>query len=332
MTVTPVAVPSAAMESSARAAARFRRALLGQNVLLVIALVLLVLFLTVRLDYFFTTTNLLTILQFSSVTFIVATGFTLVLIGGGLDLSIGSGMMMAGVISGKLFVAGVPLGLAFAIGMLVGGGVGFVNGIIITKLRINPLVATLAMLFVLQGVGFVITNGRQTQVRDDGFRFARERLFDIPVPVYFLVFTAVVSIVILRTTKVGRHLFAVGGNPEAAQQAAMNLDRFRLGMYTVAGLYTGMAGVILASLLGSIAPNSGTGREFAVATAVFLGGASLTGGKGSVLGTLIGVVFVTTLANGLIQLAVVPDWVMVIEGVLLIAAVAFDQRPKGGFR
>lgn len=332
MTVTPVAVPSAAMESSARAAARFRRALLGQNVLLVIALVLLVLFLTLRLDYFFTTTNLLTIFQFSSVTFIVATGFTLVLIGGGLDLSIGSGMMMAGVISGKLFVAGVPLGLAFAIGMLVGGGVGFVNGIIITKLRINPLVATLAMLFVLQGVGFVITNGRQTQVRDDGFRFARERLFDIPVPVYFLAFTAVVSIVILRTTKVGRHLFAVGGNPEAAQQAAMNLDRFRLGMYTVAGLYTGLAGVILASLLGSIAPNSGTGREFAVATAVFLGGASLTGGKGSVLGTLIGVVFVTTLANGLIQLAVVPDWVMVIEGVLLIAAVAFDQRPKGGFR
>ena len=90
--------------------------------------------------------------------------------------------------------------------------------------------------------------------------------------------------------------------------------------------------MVLASLLGSIAPNSGTGREFAVATAVFLGGASLTGGKGSIVGTLIGVLFVTTLANGLIQLAVVPDWVMVIEGILLIVAVAFDQRPKGGFR
>lgn len=332
MTVAEVSVPNGAIESSAQSAARFRRILLGQNVLLLIALGLLVLFLTLRLDFFFTTTNLLTIVQFSSVTFVVATGFTLVLIGGGLDLSIGSGMMMVGVVFGKLFVAGVPLVLAFAIGLLVGGVIGCVNGLIITKLRINPLVATLAMLFVLQGTGFIITSGRQTQVRDDSFRFARERLFDIPVPVYFLVFTAVVSIVMLRTTKVGRHLFAVGGNPEAAQQAAMNVDRFRLGMYTVAGLYTGLAGVILASLLGSIAPNSGTGREFAVATAVFLGGASLTGGKGSVLGTLIGVLFVTTLANGLIQLAVVPDWVMVIEGILLIAAVAFDQRPKGGFR
>lgn len=332
MTVTQVAAGSGAMETSAQTAARLRRILLGQNVLLLVALGLLVLFLTLRLDYFFTTTNLLTIVQFSSVTFIVAAGFTLVLIGGGLDLSIGSGMMMVGVVSGKLFVAGVPLVLAFTIGFLVGGVTGLANGLIITKLRINPLVATLAMLFVLQGAGFVITDGRHTQVRDDGFRFARERLFDIPVPVYFLVFTAVVSIVLLRTTKVGRHLFAVGGNPEAARQAAMNVDRFRLGMYIVAGLYTGLAGVILASLLGSIAPNSGTGREFAVATAVFLGGASLTGGKGSIVGTLIGVLFVTALANGLIQLEVVPDWVMVIEGVLLIAAVAFDQRPKGGFR
>lgn len=331
MTVAPLPV-GGAMETSAQTAARLRRILLGQNVLLLVALGLLVLFLTLRLDFFFTTTNLLTIVQFSSVTFIVATGFTLVLIGGGLDLSIGSGMMMVGVVSGKLFVAGVPLVLAFTIGFLVGGVTGLANGLIITKLRINPLVATLAMLFVLQGTGFVITDGRHTQVRDDGFRFARERLFDIPVPVYFLVLTAVVSIVLLRTTKVGRHLFAVGGNPEAARQAAMNVDRFRLGMYIVAGLYTGLAGVILASLLGSIAPNSGTGREFAVATAVFLGGASLTGGKGSIVGTLIGVLFVTALANGLIQLEVVPDWVMVIEGILLIVAVAFDQRPKGGFR
>ena len=332
MTVTPAAVGSSAIETSAQTAARLRRILLGQNVLLLVALGLLVLLLTLRLEYFFTTTNLLTIVQFSSVTFIVATGFTLVLIGGGLDLSIGSGMMMTGVVSGKLFVAGVPLVLAFTIGFLVGGATGLANGLIITKLRINPLVATLSMLFVLQGTGFIITDGRHTQVRDDGFRFARERVFDIPVPVYFLAFTAVVSIILLRTTKVGRHLFAVGGNPEAARQAAMNVDRFRLGMYVVAGLYTGLAGVILASLLGSIAPNSGTGREFAVATAVFLGGASLTGGKGSIVGTLIGVLFVTTLANGLIQLAVVPDWVMVIEGILLIVAVAFDQRPKGGFR
>jgi len=328
-TVTP---PGAPLDSRARAAARARRLLLGQHVLLLIALILLGVYFTSRLDFFLTSQNILTILRFSAVTFIVATGFTLVLIGGGLDLSIGSGMMVVGVTSGKLFQAGVPLVLAFLIGVVVGIALGYVNGFIITRLRINPLIATLAMLFVLLGVGFIITDGRSQQIRDDGFRFARENVGGVPVPVFFLIATAVLSVVLLHTTKAGRHLFAVGGNPDAARQAAMNVDRFRLGMYTVAGLYTGIAGVLLASDLGAVAPNSGRNWELYVATAVFLGGASLTGGRGSVLGTFIGVVFVRTLDNGLVQMAVRPQIVLIVVGTAMILAVAFDQRPKGGFR
>ena len=241
-------------------------------------------------------------------------------------------MAVVGVTSGKLFEAGVPLVLAFVIGVVVGVAIGFVNGFIVTRFRINPLIATLAMLFALLGVAFIITDGRSTQLRDDGFRFARENVGGVPVPVFFLIATAVLSVVLLHTTKAGRHLFAVGGNPDAARQAAMNVDRFRLGMYTVAGLYTGIAGVLLASDLGAIAPNSARNWELYVATAVFLGGASLTGGRGSVVGTFIGVVFVSALDNGLVQMAVRPQIVLIVVGTAMILAVAFDQRPKGGFR
>ena len=284
------------------------------------------------LDYFLTKTNSITILQYSAVTFVSGAGFAIVLIGGGLDLSVGSAMMVVGVVTGKLFISGTPLIVCFIIGVIVGITIGFINGILVTKARINPLIVTLGMMFVLRGIGFDLVDGRHTRIRDDGYRWARERIGGLPVVVYILFAVAILSIVMLRYTKLGRMVYAVGGNPEAARQAAINVDRFRLGLYTLAGLYFGAAGIMLASMLSAVAPNSGTGRELVIATAVFLGGASLKGGKGSVAGTLIGVLFVTALANGFTQKQIVPEVVMVANGILLISAVAFDQRPKGGYR
>ena len=295
--------PHRGLDSRAQAATHARRILLGQHVLLLIALILLGTYFTSRLDFFLTSQNVLTILRFSAVTFIVATGFTLVLIGGGLDLSIGSGMAVVGVTAGKLFQAGVPLVLAFVIGVVVGTAIGFVNGFIVTRFRINPLIATLAMLFALLGVAFIITDGRSAQIRDDGFRFARENVGGVPVPVFFLIAVAALSVVLLHTTS---------SPPLPAK--------------------SGIAGVLLASDLGAIAPNSARNWELYVATAVFLGGASLTGGRGSVVGTFIGVVFVSALDNGLVQMAVRPQIVLIVVGAAMILAVAFDQRPKGGFR
>src|SRR5262249_23207405 len=153
--------------------------------------------------------------------------------------------------------------------------------------------------------------------RDQGFRFARESLIGVPLPVYVLVVVTLMTFVLLHTTKLGRHLYAIGGNAGAARQAVMDVERYRTLMYVVAGAYSGLAGVLLASLLGAADPSAGTGREFDVATAVFLGGASLSGGRGSIFGTLVGVLFVQTLANGLIQMAVIPEAVLMIEGVLL---------------
>ena len=201
-----------------------------------------------------------------------------------------------------------------------------------TRLRINPLIATLSMLFVVRGVGFLIADSRLRQVRDPGFRFAREYVAGMPVAVYFLIAVFVFAFVLIRYTKFGRHIAAVGGNPEAARQAVMNVERYRLLFYTVSGAFAGLAGILLASIIGASDPNAGTGRELVVATAVFLGGASLTGGKGSIVGTLLGVLFVTTLANGLTQMGAPPQYVPIVLGILLIGAVAIDQRPKGGYR
>ena len=226
----------------------------------------------------------------------------------------------------------VHVPIAFLLGFLSGPLVGLINGLLVTRLRINPLIATLSMLFVVRGVGFLIADSRLRQVRDPGFRFAREYVAGMPVAVYFLIAVFVFAFVLIRYTKFGRHIAAVGGNPEAARQAVMNVERYRLLFYTVSGAFAGLAGILLASIIGASDPNAGTGRELVVATAVFLGGASLTGGKGSIVGTLLGVLFVTTLANGLTQMGAPPQYVPIVLGILLIGAVAIDQRPKGGYR
>jgi ribose transport system permease protein len=307
-------------------------ALLAPGVLPLIAWLALVTWLASRLPFFLTIPNALTILNFSAVTFVAAAGFTLALIGGMLDLSVGSTMMASGVVAGLLFLGGVPLPLAFMAGLVIGALVGVVNGLLVTRMRINPLVATLSTLFVVRGLGYLATDGQVKLVRDQGFRFARDTLLGVPVPVYILAVVALLTFALLYLTRFGRHLYAIGGNPGAARQAVMDVDWYRRVMYVVAGAYSGVAGVLLASLLGSADPSAGTGREFDVATAVFIGGASLSGGRGSVFGTLIGVLFVQTLTNGLIQMAVIPEAVLMIEGLLLIAAVAFDQRPRGGYK
>jgi ribose transport system permease protein len=311
---------------------RARRLIFVPGVLLLIAWLLVIVAFSVALPYFLTLTNAVTILNFSVVTLVAAAGFTIVLIGGGLDLSVGSALMVSGVASGMAFLAGVPVVPAFVLGLVIGPLIGLANGMLIARLRINPLIATLSMLFVLRGIGYLVAGSQIHQVRNPGFRFAREFVFGVPVAVYAGLGVFIATWALLNFTAFGRHLRAVGGNPTAARQAAMNVDRFRLLIYVIAGLYSGLAGILLASIIGGADPNAGTGREFAIATAVFLGGASLSGGRGSIVGTLIGVLFITTLSNGMTQLGALPEIVLIVDGVLLVAAVAFDQRPKGGYR
>jgi ribose/xylose/arabinose/galactoside ABC-type transport system permease subunit len=276
--------------------------------------------------------NVLTITKYSVTSFVAAAGMTIALISGGLDLSLGATMMVAGVVAGSLFTRGVPFAMAMFLGWLVGPIVGFINGTLITRARINPLIATLGMMFILRGTGYTIAGGKARAIPDDIYQWARESLASIPVPVYIMAIVLIVVYVMLNHTKLGRHIYAIGGNAQAARQAAMNVERYRLLIYTVAGCLSSLAGLILSSIISHVDPAAAQGRELEIATAVLLGGASLEGGKGTIVGTLIGVLFISSLYNGLVGLGVVPEWVPFINGALLIIAVAMDQLPRGGWR
>jgi ribose transport system permease protein len=308
------------------------RILLIPNVPLLLAFGAMIAYFTIRLPYFLTQTNFTSIVQFSSATFILATGFTIIMIGGGIDLSIGAGSVLAGLVAGTLTLDGVPVLVAFIGGLLTGVASGALNGLLVTKMRINPLIATLAMLYILEGVGYRVTDGLDEVVYNPTFLFAQQRWFGVPSPIYVAGVVLALSWVLLRLTKLGVHVYALGGSAAAARQCAFNVERYRIALYTLGGVFTGIGGVLTASLTGTIAPTVGPGIEFAVATAVLLGGVSLAGGRGSIIGALVGVLFIGTLANGLVQSAVNPELTLLLEGVLLITAVAIDRVSQGGYR
>jgi ribose transport system permease protein len=304
-----------------------------ENLLLLAAYVGVVAYFSVSLPFFLTSSNFLEIINFNAGLAVMAVGFALVLVGGGIDLSIGSNLSVGMVTMGECSTHGLPTWACFALGICVCGMVGFVNGAVITWLKINPLIATLAMLFVLQGVAAFITGGLPLEISSASFlAFELHRPLGIGLPTYALVAVAVPSTLLLTRTRFGRHLHAIGGNPAAARQVAMNVDRLRRRLYILSGLYVGIAAVIMSSFSGEILPTSGMGFEFSVATVVLLGGVSLSGGRGSIIGALLGTMFIATLSNGLVQLSVNPEYVPIIGGTLLILAVGFDQLGRGGFR
>jgi len=293
---------------------------------------ILILVLSWLAPFYLTITNVLTITRYSVTSFIAAAGLTIALISGGLDLSLGATMMIAGVITGTMFLSGVPLQIALILGLASGPIIGCINGLLITRARINPLIATLGVMYILRGVGYWVAGGKTKTISDVPFQWARFSLGGIPVPIFFLVAVLIVVYYMLNHTKLGRHIYAIGGNSEAARQAAMNVERKRMIVYIIAGSLSALAGVILCSIISAVDPVAAQGRELELATAVLLGGASLDGGRGSIIGTLVGVLFISSLYNGLVGLGVVPEWVPFINGVLLIAAVAIDQLPRGGWR
>ena len=281
---------------------------------------------------FRTVPNLLSTAALSSTTFIAAAGFTIAATAGVFDLSVGATMMMSGVVFGTLYQAGVPLPLAAAGAVLVGAGIGSINAFLVTKLRINSIIATLGVLFILRGIGLEVGGVRSTQVVSDAFRFAREDFLGLPVPVWFSIVVVVTTHFFLAFTPTGQRLRAVGENPEGAREVALNVNRYRTIALVVSAVLAGLGGVVLASLIGAIDPQAAIGREILIATAAFLGGASLAGGRGSVVGTLMAVFLLASLFNAFIQFALRPEWIDIFSGAILVVAVAINQRPSGGFR
>jgi ribose transport system permease protein len=331
---TPVAMKGeAAMRPAMQ---RLRRAVdvVGvQNISLLIALGALVAIIGAQNSNFFLSSNLKTIGSAVSIVGVLAVVQTVVMLIGGLDISVGSAAGLTSVVSAMVFTdqhsAGVGMLAALGVGVLTG----LFNGLVIVYGRVNAVIATLATYAGYRGLANLISDGRAQGYTgtDSTFTFiARGAIAGIPTLIWILVIIAVVVHLLLRYTDIGRNLYAMGGNPTAARLAGINLNRYVIGCYVAAGLVAALAGIMLTARTGSGQPTSGSqGLELQSITAAALGGVSLRGGKGTISGTILAVLLLGVLQNGLTILNVNSFWQDIAQGFLLVVAVIIQQRRRG---
>ena len=328
-------------DPTAPAASSQWRSRLGQGLQQFLAfgtLVALVLFFAVASPNFFTISNLTSILLATSVIGILAVGTTFVIITGGIDLSIGTAMTLCSVVTGLMLTdMGLPLVVGVLGGIAFGAFIGFINGFNVAVLGLPPFIATLAMMMVAQGLALVLSGVRPIYLSGvPGFQqIALGQLIPrVPNAVLILFLLALVLGLVLTKTVLGRMTYAIGSNEEATRLSGINTRRWLLSIYALAGACTGLAGVVMASRLSSAQPQLGMGYELQAIAAVIIGGTSLLGGRGSILGTLIGALIMSVLINGLRIMAVQSEWQTVVVGIVVLVAVFADnlrkRRAEGG--
>ncbi len=296
---------------------------------LLVALLVSCLVFSLTSPYFFQVRNLFNMWRAVSVNGIAAAFATIVLISGGFDLSIGVVMNAAGVASAVLIgEVGLPLPLAFAIAISIGILVGLINGLLIAGVGINPFIATVGMQFVVRGITFLIS-GKAWVISDETFLFIGQGTIpvgsvSIPIPVILMVCAMASVFLVLRFTRFGKYVYAIGGNPLACRRAGIKVERVRVYIYILSGASAAAAGLVQAGLAGAGVPYGAT-SELSVIAGVILGGTALTGGTGTVQGTFLGILLVGVLKNGLTLLNVHAHYQMVVEGLMLLAAVALDR-------
>lgn len=297
-------------------------------------LIVLVLVFSLASPNFMQTSNVLAILQATSVNGVLAVAATLVIITGGIDLSVGTLMTFCAVAAGVVLTyLGLPLPFGIAGAILTGMASGLVSGVVIAKLKVPPFIATLGMMLVLKGLSLVVSgtkpiyfNGTPgfTQIAQGSIIGNFIPALPIPNGVVILFVVAIVISFVLGRTALGRYTFALGSNEEALRLSGVNVDRWKIAVYVLAGGVVGVAGLLISSRLNSAQPALGQGYELDAIAAVVIGGTSLSGGRGTVLGTLIGALIMSVLANGLRILSVAQEWQTVVTGIIIILAVYAD--------
>ena len=307
-----------------------------QQFLAFASLIVIFIFFSVASPNFLNYGNVTAILFSTVVIGTLALGTTFVIITGGIDLSIGTGMALCAVISGVLVVkAGLPVPLGVLGAVFFGGLIGLVNGLNIALLKIPPFIATLAMMLVAQGLALVISNSTPIYFNDapSYSKISTGNLIpgvNLPNAVIVLAVLAVVSAVLLNRTILGRYTYSIGSNEEATALSGINTRKWKVLIYTLAGLFIGLAGVLISARLGSAQPATGQGYELQAIAAVVIGGTSLTGGKGSIVGTVIGALIISVLNNGLQIMSIPQEWQNVILGCVILIAVYADMARKRG--
>jgi len=286
---------------------------------------------------FLTVDNTMNVLRQISINLCLSLGMTLVILSGGIDLSVGSVLALSGAVAAGLLKNGLALPRfnllvqftmpgAIVAGIAVGIVLGWANGVAVTRFKLPPFVATLGMLSIARGLTMLWTGGFPvTGLGDDFGRLGTGHALGIPMPVWISAVLVVVFIVVTKRTRFGRHLYAVGGNERAATLSGLAVPRIKLMVYTLGGGLAAVAGLLVTARLDSATPNAGLGYELDSIAAVVIGGTSLSGGRGSMLGTVLGCLIIGVLNNGLFLLDVSPFWQQVVKGFVILAAVAADK-------
>lgn len=302
-----------------------------------IALVILVVSMSLVSPQFRTFTNLLTLLRQASVNGLIAFGMTLVILTGGIDLSVGSTLGLTGALFAGLIVnIGMPIPLAVIVALIFGLGLGWLSGFLVGKAKLQPFIATLITMTVYRGFTLIYTNGRPISnlTADEyvGSSFlmfiGRGAILGIPVPVIILFIAFILFYLLLNKSALGRKIYAVGSNERAAQLSGINTVRVKLFVYSISGLTSTLAALILVSRLNSAQPTLGTGYELDAIAATAIGGTSMTGGRGKISGTLLGILIIAVLSNGMNILGISSYYQDVVKGIVILLAVLVDRIQK----
>jgi len=304
-----------------------------QEIGILIILFVLCLFLSLTTETFLTSTNIFNILRAFSWIAISGFGILMVIITSGIDLSVGSVMAMAGLITAMMLKANFGVFLSTIGGILVGALIGFINGLLISKTNLPPFIATLGTMNIARGFCYGITGG--WPIRDLPRNFNILGQYDIPflgvgipLPVVFMIILGIITSIFLNRTSWGYRIYAVGGNEQAARLSGINTGRVKILVYVLCGVLTAIGGILMTARLGVAAPTAATGYELDVIAAAVIGGASLTGGEGTVLGVIIGAAIMQVLRTGMVLLGFPAYWQPSAIGAIIIAAIIFDQYRK----
>ncbi|MEI6389216.1 MAG: ABC transporter permease [Spirochaetota bacterium] len=279
--------------------------------------------------YFLSSGNILALLLGLSIEAMIAVAMTNLMASGGFDMSVGSIVAFTGASAATLLAIGVPIPLAVLAGLAIGAAIGLFNGFIIAKLGINAFVTTLSSLSLFRGLTLILTKGRNISGLPDGFKaIGQTTFFGVQTPIIIAAVLIILGDIMLRRFRFFRQSYYIGGNERAARLSGINVDGMKMLAYTLTGLFAGLAGIVMTSRLGAASMTAGTGLELRVITAVIIGGASLQGGEGTVLGAFLGSLLMALITNALTLLGVDVYWQTFVIGATLLAAVLIDQAGK----
>ncbi len=306
--------------------------IIRKNKPLLVLLILCVL-MSILNDRFWTWGNIITVLRQTSINAVIATGMTFAILIGGIDLSVGSVLAICGAVAATLIASGMDALLAVLITLLLGLGIGLVNGILISKGRLQPFIATLGTMTLLRGFTLVYTQGKPISANGaaDSAVFSKigtGYFLHIPIPIFIMIIVFIIAYYILRHLRMGRYIYSLGSNEEATMYSAIKTDNVKLFVYGSVGLLAALAGIIVTARLGSAQPTAGAGYELDAIAAVVLGGTSMSGGVGTISGTVIGALIIGLLNNALNLLQVPSYYQDVAKGIVILIAVLLDRKQK----